>query len=188
MEVTFLIPTLGRYSIHQALGSLRDQTNPNWKAIVVFDNHDITINTDEKVSAYRFDKPLGQGPGMVRNYAFPFVDTDWIAFLDDDDYLDKTYVDRIFHYAKANYDLINFTYRDVNSGNTQPSPGMKIPQYCHIGMSVAVRTSFIKDNNIQFIPGSCEDWFFIEDCIQAGAKYILTGEILYFVGKRSGWR
>src|SRR3972149_1719751 len=154
MEVTFLIPTLGRYSIHQALGSLRDQTNPNWKAIVIFDNHDITISTDEKVSAYRFDKPLGQGPGIVRNYAFPFVDTDWIAFLDDDDYVDKTYVDRIFHYAKANYDLINFTYRDVNSGNTQPSPGSDSRTSGGSGSSSRSGGSPRSSASIQFIPGS----------------------------------
>lgn len=184
--VTFIIPTLGRYSLHKALNSLKDQTNGNWKAIVVFDNHDVTISTDDKISAYRFDKPPNVGAGIVRNYALPLVDTEWMAFLDDDDYLHKTYVDRIISWGNQ-YDLISFTYKDVTNGNIQPPPNLKKFVACNFGISIAVRTKIVQDNNIQFVPTAIEDYSFIMDCINAGARSVITHELLYFVNGRGKW-
>lgn len=186
-DVTFIIPTLGRYSLHKALQSLRDQTRPDWKAIVVFDNHDVTIQQEEKIFAYKFDKPPGMGAGTVRNNAIPVVDTEWIAFLDDDDWLDKKYVERLQYYAN-DYDLISFSYKDVTNGNIQPPKHLHEIKRCNIGISFAVRTSIVKDNNIRFIPASIEDFEFINDCVNAGARPIITHEILYFVGGRGEWK
>lgn len=35
--VTFIIPTIGRDTLSKTIDSLINQTNPNWKAIIVFD-------------------------------------------------------------------------------------------------------------------------------------------------------
>ena len=185
--ITFIIPTLGRYSIHNTIGSLHGQSDSDWKAIAVFDNHDVTINTDDKLSAFRFDKPPGNGPGIVRNEALPLVDTEWTGFVDDDDYLDKDYIRRLKLFGKDN-DLVVFSYKDMQNGNTQPPLHFRTIVYCNVGISFAVRTRFIQDNNIKFSKGSCEDYSFIMECVNAGAKPIVTGEIRYYVGSRSGWR
>ena len=110
--VTFIIPSLGRKTLLRSLDSLRSQTNNRWKAVVVFDNIDPIVESDEKVSVYRYNKPHGHLAGAVRNFALPLVDTEFVAFLDDDDFLHNTYVDRILYWSE-NYDLIIFSYRDI---------------------------------------------------------------------------
>lgn len=186
-EVTFLIPTLGRYSLHRALDSLRKQTNPNWKAIVIFDNHSVTINQEDKIKAFTYDltNPSG-GAGIVRNFALPMVDTEWLAFLDDDDFLDPTYVDKIFEYGK-NYDLVVFNYKDIETGNIQPPLSMNKLVRCNVGISFAVKNEIVRNNDIKFRAGGIEDFHFIDDCVNHGAKWVITHQILYFVGHRSAW-
>ena len=184
--VTFIIPTLGRYTVHRTLKSLRDQSNKNWKAIVVFDNHIITIPQEDKIAVYEFTEPK-RGAGIVRNFAIDKVDTEYIAFVDDDDWVDKNYVNRILHYGKKGYELISFTYKDVENGNTQPPPWMNTIVRCNIGISFAVKTEFVHQHGIQFIPGGIEDYEFINDCVKAGANWVITHEILYWVGHRSAW-
>lgn len=184
--VNFVIPTLGRYTLHRTLDSLRAQTTQDWKAYVIFDNHDVTIPTDEKILAFRYNKPCG-GAGVVRNYALPMITDGWLAFVDDDDWIDKDYVNRILHYGSKGYDLISFTYRDVENGNIQPPPGMKNIVRCNIGISFAVKSEFVHKHGIKFIDGGIEDYEFINDCVKAGASWIITGEIRYFVGHRSAW-
>ena len=55
--VTFIIPTIGRSSLNDALNSLYKQTIQDWKAIVIFDglSTNITIN-DERVSILTCEK------------------------------------------------------------------------------------------------------------------------------------
>jgi glycosyltransferase involved in cell wall biosynthesis len=40
-------------------------------------------------------KGMTSGPGPVRNYAVSKADTEWVAFLDDDDSLTEDYVSRL---------------------------------------------------------------------------------------------
>ena len=48
--ITFIIPTIGRHTLSKTLDSLINQTNPNWKAIVIFDGITSTIqNTDPRI-------------------------------------------------------------------------------------------------------------------------------------------
>lgn len=184
--VTFIIPTLGRYSLHTTLQSLREQTNPNWKSIIVFDRHDITIPNEDKFEIYKLEREGGMSAGTVRNFALDKVNTEWVAFVDDDDWLSPNYTQRIFDWGKK-FDLIVFTYRDVENGNTQPPHNLNRLVRCNVGISFAIRTSIVKDNNIKFIPGGVEDFQFIEDCVNAGANWVITHEVLYFVGHRSAW-
>lgn len=72
-EVTVIIPTVSPHGgrekmLKKALASVEAQTHPATAVIV---EHD----TDR------------EGPAVVRNRAIEKVETEWLAFLDDDDYL-----------------------------------------------------------------------------------------------------
>jgi glycosyltransferase involved in cell wall biosynthesis len=94
-EVTFIIPTIGRETLEQSINSLLKQDNPNWKAIIIFDGIEPNIKCiDPRISILKCEKK-GEGKngaGNVRNYAVPFIETEWIAFLDDDDTVADDYV------------------------------------------------------------------------------------------------
>ena len=108
--ITFIIPTVGRPTLKKAVESIENQTNDNWKAIVVFDGIEPTISiSNPKISVIKTEKAgVGQnGAGNVRNYGMKFVDSEWIGFLDDDDTIAPDYVETF------NNELTSFPFVDV---------------------------------------------------------------------------
>lgn len=94
--ITFVIPTIGRDTLQNAIQSIENQTDDNWKIIIIFDGVKSTINiTNPKIQILEIEK-IGKdrnSAGNVRNYGMNYVDTDWIAFLDDDDTIAEDYVE-----------------------------------------------------------------------------------------------
>ncbi len=183
--VTFITPTLGRPTLARTFKSLEAQRDWDWKWFVVWDG----IEPNQKFNTDRqFDvvTPKLSHAGLVRNVGIEKVTTQWMAFIDDDDWISDIYVNRLKHYS-SNLDVVIFTYRDVKTGNTQPPQNFTDIVSCNVGISFACRTDFIKENNIRFTPYSIEDFRFLDDCRRAGARYKLTHEILYWVGGISGW-
>jgi len=187
--LTFITPTLGRPSLVKTMNSIINQPDWNWESIVVFDGITPNYSSDnEHVHVIACEKK-GQA-GLVRNEAFPYVDTEWIAFVDDDDYIKPSYMDALKKYLRQqpDLDLVIFTYKDESSGNMQPPKGSGSNfSYCHVGISFAVRTEFIRKNNIQFRNIGCEDFYFLDDCRNAGAKFLVTHDLQYMVSRRSAW-
>lgn len=188
-EVTFIIPTMGRPTLERAIKSLEAQNVPDWKAIVAFDiNYQInytSVNPKIKIMSAN----VGGHAGLVRNYAMDFVDTDWIAFLDDDDWVEKTYVQKLRGYSNSNpsFDVVIFTYKDVTNGNIIPPRRTKEFESCKVGISFAVKTEFVRQRHIKFTSHAVEDFRFLDDCKNAGAKYFISNDIQYFVGGRGKW-
>lgn len=90
-DVTVIIPTYNRLSdLMRALASLRAQTEPGWQAIIV-DNHSVD-GTPEAVAALadpRIRLELVHNNGVVaysRNVGIRAATTEYIAFLDSDDW------------------------------------------------------------------------------------------------------
>lgn len=188
-QVTFIIPTMGRASVKKAVESLEKQSLPNWKAIVAFDNnYEVNYNsTNDKVMVIKADK--GGHAGLVRNFAFDYVTTDWIAFLDDDDWVAPTYVQKLRGYAisRPNLDLVIFTYKDVTNGNVIPHKNLKKIESCKVGISFAIKTEFVRQHHIKFTEYAVEDFRFLDDCEKAGANYFISHDLQYFVGGRGKW-
>ena len=88
-KVTFIIPSIGRDTLKTTICSLINQTNSNWKAIIIFDGINPTIWTnDNRITMIKCTK-LGKNKnsaGLVRNYGILLAKTEWIAFVDDDDF------------------------------------------------------------------------------------------------------
>lgn len=75
----------------------KNQTITNWKAIVIFDGIKPNIyETDPRITIIKTPIKLGQGynsAGLVRNYGIKFANTEWVAFVDDDDSITPNYVE-----------------------------------------------------------------------------------------------
>ena len=86
--ITFIIPSIGRDTLINSIQSIQNQTNENWKLIVIFDGVKSTLDfQDDKIKVFEIEKTgeCTNNAGNVRNYGMQYVDTEWIAFLDDDD-------------------------------------------------------------------------------------------------------
>jgi glycosyltransferase involved in cell wall biosynthesis len=191
--VTFVTPTKGRPSIRRMVTSLLQQNDPDWRLIIIGDNcvpQDFLM--DDRIYIITSTPKIGNA-GEVRNIGLdnmPIYPNEWIAFVDDDDWLDTDYVSHLRMYANnnPNVDIFQFTYVDIENGNMQPAPGIgHKPLLGHMGISFAVKDKFIQNHNIRFRNCVCEDYYFLKDCIDAGAIYFNTNRILYFVGHRSAW-
>lgn len=188
-QCTFIIPTMGRQTLERAVSSLILQNVPNWKALIVFDgNYDVNyVATDDRIKIVKAD--VGGHAGLVRNYGINMVDTDWIAFLDDDDWLESTYMQKLRGYSDSHpeWDLVIFTYKDVVNNVTIPDKKLKKIEECKVGISFAVKTEFVNKNNIRFTPNAIEDFRFLDLCETNGAKYFISHDLQYYVGGRGGW-
>ena len=187
--VHFIIPSLGRSSLKRTLISLKQQTIPDWTAQVIYDGvlpTSVYFEEEKRIRHLFIDKQDG-GAGAVRNIGLDKLYGKWTAFVDDDDYLSNKYIERIKYWGEKGYNLIQFTYRDVENGNTQPPDNLNHLVECNFGISFAVDTAFIQEHNIRFTKGGVEDYRFLKDCLDKGANYVITHEKIYFVGHRSAW-
>ena len=114
IKITFIIPTIGRDSLTTSINSLLMQTCPKWKAIIIFNGTPPTIQSNiDLIKILYIDKTDihgKSGAGYVRNYGIQFADTEWIAFVDDDDSISEKYVETFLNEIE-NYptnDLILF--------------------------------------------------------------------------------
>jgi glycosyltransferase involved in cell wall biosynthesis len=180
-SITIIIPTLGRLSLSRALASLIKQSDPRWQCIVVFDGIEKRVEVEgyggRKIECFTCTQK--KHAGLVRNEALNRVTTEWIGFLDDDDTLDHTYIERFNHWRTCS-DLIIFPFRQGR--HLIPGKGLK-----NFGISFCVRKEFISQHQIVFSSGKGEDSKFVCDCIKKGAKKIMPDEFLYHASERSNW-
>lgn len=186
--LTFVVPTLGRPSIYRTIESIQAQNDWNWKCIIMFDGIEPTMDTTYQNIIIRSCEKKGNA-GWVRNEALKLVDTRWVAFVDDDDYILPTYMDKLKYYINSNpgIDVVIFSYKDETNNNIQPPPNFTDLVRCNVGISFAARMDFIREHNIEFDFRSVEDFDFLNKCKEAGGKYLLTHDIQYIVGRRSAW-
>jgi glycosyltransferase involved in cell wall biosynthesis len=182
--LTFIIPTIGRSTLSKTLDCLINQTNPNWKAIVIFDGISSTIqNTDPRICIIESPK-LGQGTnsaGLVRNYGITFADTEWVAFVDDDDNLSRRYVD-IFILESSKYklaDIIIFRMR-MFDGDILPKLSTESFYQNQVGISFATKKKLFDDEHI-FIPSVAEDFIYLDGARNKKYNIMISPFVTYFV-------
>ena len=181
-KITFIIPTIGRETLKNTLLSLINQTNKEWNAIVIFDGIEPNIESnDSRIKIIKTDK-LGKdfnSAGNVRNYGIKYANTEWLAFLDDDDAVKNNYVDvllnEILYY---NSDLIIF--RMLHWCGILPNPNTDNFYMNDVGISFAVKKS-IFDSGIVFEPCDKEDFYFLKTVREKKYKIMISPYLLYFV-------
>ena len=181
--ITFIIPTIGRETLKNTLISLQNQTIENWKANVIFDDCNININNiDDRIKIVRCNK-LGSNinnAGLVRNYGIEIADTKWIAFLDDDDVIDETYLQKFYEELELNNDIDVLIFRMNLCGRVIPSVYTDNFYINDVGISFVVKKE-IFDNGIKFVPDGAEDFLLLNQIRKKNYKMIISSYIMYYV-------
>jgi len=181
--LTFIIPTIGRETLSLTLQSLKNQTITNWKAIVIFDGIEPTIyETDPRITIIKTPIKLGQGynsAGLVRNYGIKFVNTEWVAFVDDDDSITPNYIESFLSELWLDPDVIIF--RMTLDDRVCPSIDSTNFFIKNVGISFAVKTELV--SKFIFIPSIEEDFEFLDKVRLKNYKIVLSPYITYTVNK-----
>lgn len=194
IQITFIIPTIGRTSLKNTIQSLLSQTNPQWRAIIVFDgipcNLDIST-LDPRIQVLESEKKGKEinSAGNVRNYGIRHATTEWIGFVDDDDILSTRYVDT-FLQEIINFETDVLIFRMYNKNPSHLHPDIFIlPELTtgnfyvqKTGISFALKKSlFGGDENIWFQPHVEEDYQLLNQLRSLSKTIMISPFIRYFV-------
>jgi len=182
--VTFIIPTIGRKTLARSIDCLIQQTIPNWKAIIIFDGITPTFTTaDERIKIITCEK-LGTGhnsAGNVRNYGMKLVDTEWIAFLDDDDTISNNYLEYFYKELELSPKLDTIIFRMYHHDQgVLPRTDKTQFEINNVGISFAMKKK-IFDDGIIFIPSSAEDFYLLNNIRSNKYKMVISPYTKYFV-------
>ena len=178
--ITFIIPSINRESLTQSINSLINQTNPNWKCIIIYDGVDGKTFNDSRIETIKIDKLGGKSlthgmSGLVRNEGLKICKTEWIGFLDDDDTLHPDYVNQLFP-KSAELDFI--IWRMILPGGVI-IPRNNIISFANVGISIAFKNKF--DDLFFDSNRDGEDFDFVKKLLLLTNNYIITPEIYYNV-------
>lgn len=182
MSITFVIPSLSRPTLKRTVDSLINQSNPNWKCVIIYDGVDGPTFEDSRICTHKINKtgnnskPMGES-GLVRNFGINKSDTEWIGFLDDDDTIHHDYVKTL---------LEKYSEKDFVVWRMKNPYGLVIPRWeknelvlNNVGISFCYKNKFkdlLFDKNI-----NGEDFYFVEKLLNKTKNYVITDEVFYFI-------
>lgn len=186
--VTFVIPTTQERLRERvrAIESVYAQTDPDWLAVVCGSGFvpDLAI----EARTYAVKGPVEGGKATARNMAMRHVhfaasthdvDTDWLAFLDDQDTVSDQYVARLREIKEA-ADIVVFRMNHPRIGIV---PDLLFPSLVagQIGPNFAVRRAFAHHFALEFRPRThISEAFFFRDANRCGARVLIHPSICYF--------
>jgi|688.fasta_scaffold15615_18 glycosyltransferase involved in cell wall biosynthesis len=185
--ITFIIPSINRSTIVNSIESLKNQTNPNWKCIIVYDGVDGMQFDDERITTIKTEKKGIEGInnhvagigvcGLVRNEGLKLCNTEWIGFLDDDDTIHPNYVEKLFE-SYTKYDLVVWRMKYEN-GFILPEFDRTDLVFGRVGISFCYKNKFndlLFDNDLDG-----DDFGFLSKLIKLTDNWIITDEVYYNV-------
>lgn len=190
-SIAVIIPSIGRPTLKRALDSLLNQTNPNWTAYVGFDacapNQPVS---DPRITYTHISNKTGGGinhGGQVRNKLIGLTEADWVCFLDDDDSFRTEYIDQLKLEISNHPEAVCIVFRMSrnprdNESDLLPSAQSIKNQHagiCGVGISFAIKKSFLTDNKINFVNSSFEDFELLKAIKESGGNIFYSSLITY---------
>jgi len=185
--ITFIIPSIGRDTLINSIQSIQNQTNENWKIIIIFDGIKSTLDfQDDKIKVFEIEK-MGEdtnSAGNVRNYGIQYVDTEWIAFLDDDDTISNNYIQNFIDEQTLfpSMDVLIFRMLVCHYNNHIILPSMYTDDFYinSVGISFCMKKK-IFDEGILFVPSNKEDFNMLDKIRSNHYKMNISPHLAYFV-------
>ena len=188
--VAFVVPTIGRKTLKNALNSLIEQSDFDWNAFVVSDGIELdpSVRIDDPRIIYIKTSKKGKlgenhgNAGKVRNVALDHdqLRGEWIGFLDDDDTLLPDYVSNLRQEA-SNHNSDVIVTRMNHNGNIIPMPGMKDFQKNNVGISFAAKSHVFKKLGFRFRQTDAEDFELLNDFRSSGLLIMISDYVGYHV-------
>ena len=186
-KITFIIPSLGRDTLKRTIDSIIALNNPNWKVIIIMDGVPCPYNIEDKYKSKimvmnipKIGEKDGNGhAGKVRNRGILKCDTEWVAFLDDDDTISSDYIDKALEEIKKDSKVDCIVFRMLKRQRIIPRPDTRqlIPN--DVGISFIVKTDIVIKN--PFIQGGGEDYTFLKNLYDKKYNINLSKHLTYFV-------
>jgi len=166
--VSVIIPTYNHaHFLGRALQSLRDQTYPNWEAIVV-DNYsqDETEEVIEEFGDDRIHLLKIHNHGVIaasRNRGIREAKGEWLAFLDSDDFWDSTKLDHCIAYLNRNCcDLVCHGERWRGDGRDRevfygPESRASYESLLFEGNCISTSAVVVRRKQVEAVSGFCEE-------------------------------
>lgn len=190
--ITFIIPTIGRDTLPNAIQSLFSQTINDWKAIIVFDGiNEINSNlksllNDDRILYLTIEKTGSVGTGVhgtagsVRNIGMEYVNTPWIGFLDDDDKLTPDYCKCLLYEINITPKVDVISFKMYDKDNIIPPVGYNMIIPGMIGISFCFK-SYLFREGFKFKQSGVEDYTLLKDFENAKLKIVLSPFVCYIV-------
>lgn len=194
--LTIIVPTMNRLTLDFTVESLQKQTQlGGWRAVLVGDGCLPPDYDDPRIVSVK--APMLRDAGLLRNhglrYAFRATHSepgDWVGFVDDDDVVSDTYVERWNELRKGGWDAL--VYQMLHYEELVPSAEyIKANRLEHgaVGISFLLRMDIFKV--FHFLPrnndGGNEDYNLIRDIYESGFRVKLVEECHYHVMPRGQW-
>ena len=181
--ITFIIPSIGRPTLSRTLESIKQNTDADWNAIVMFDGVEPTLKSDDpRIRIMRIEK-MGKlnHAGGVRNKAIQFANTEWIGFVDDDDIIKPTYISHLKQHLSENMKDVVIFRMQCHNNVILPSPGKTNFELCQVGISFCVKTDCFTKDNIWFEPHIYEDFNLLNQLRTQGKSIMISPFVNYIV-------
>lgn len=178
--ITFIIPSINRPTLDNAIGSLLNQTNSNWKCFVLYDGVLGKEFDDPRIQTFNLKKLGKKGErhgnaGLVRNEGIKMCETEWIGFLDDDDTIHEDYVKSLVE-KYSQYDFVVWRMKTTD-GKIFPELLRNNLIKDRVGISISFKS---KIPNMLFNDnGDHEDFEFVDNLQKQTKNFIITPEIYY---------
>jgi hypothetical protein len=110
------------------------------------------------------------------------VTTEWIAFVDDDDYLSPDYIDCLTKEISLNNSIEAVIFRMYHPTRAEfiPAPQDKNFSRCHVGISFSMKTSLFHAG-AKFKPGPTEDFDLLNYIREKGFKIVMSPYVTYWI-------
>jgi len=184
--ITFIIPTIGRESLLESIESLINQDDCDWRAIIIFDGvkNNFEIN-DKRINIVEIEK-IGNlekknSAGQVRNIGFKYVKkSEWIGFLDDDDYLSNNYISKLKEELKINNNIEVCIFRmGYENKYILPTANDRNIIRNKVGISFAIKKYI--SNDIFFNNNPFEDFIFLKELQKKNYRILISSYVSYFI-------
>mgnify|MGYP003636752440 CR=1 FL=1 len=153
MKIDYIIPTLYRPTLSRTIASIQRE-NTEHNLLVCGTKDSASENRNESLSKVK--------------------DSDWIVFLDDDDYLLKG------HSKELDKDFDIIILRMKQADKIIPTPKDRVLKQGNVGINFALKTSFYLKNKFLFDDkGHEEDWRFLVKVFEKTTKIKVTNKIYY---------
>lgn len=120
-KVSIIVPVYNTSKqLRKCLNSLVNQTEKDIEIIIINDGS--TDNSEKIISEYKnnynelikYYSKKNEGIAKARNFGIEKANSDYILFIDSDDYIDETLIEKLMPYINDNIDIIKFKLQKVN--------------------------------------------------------------------------
>jgi len=185
-KITFIIPSIGRDTLKRTIDSIIALNNPNWKVIIIMDGVPCPYNIEDKYKSKIMVMNIpktgrqrsGGQAGKVRNIGILRCDTEWVAFVDDDDTISPDYIDKALEEIKKDPKVDCIVFRMFRE-KVIPALDAMILRDGDVGISFLVKTDIAIEN--PFINNNFEDYFFLKNLYDKKYNINLSKHLTYFV-------